>query len=636
MMHTILTRRARLRATAAVAIAALLTACGGDPTPTPPVVPGTLAVALSPAALTVAPGAGGNTTATITRGGDFAGEVTLAATGLPTGVTVAFGSATLAAGVTSTTVTVSVASGTASGTNPIAITASGTGVTVAAATLTLTVSASPTPTVALTVAPTTTSIVAGASGTANATIARGGGFADSVVLTATGAPAGMTLAFTPATIAAGGTTSAIAITVARSVAAGNYPVTINAAGAGVAAATTTLTVTVTAPAGGSAVTLSYCAADAPVWVAYQDGTGPWTRVTPNSGTNTYQFTISAARAGIAAVDTVGSAFDLNITYATAAELNGFGDTRSFGACGAKRVNGTVANVAATQLAVVTLGYATKFVTPLPSADFTLTGVAAGPQDLFAARLSAATQRTDKVILRRGLDIADNGSLALLDFNAAEAFAPVSANVTVSGLGADTASIVSLFNGVRGSAFGFISTIGQYVSGASPYDALPGARLNTDELQQLLVTTTGTGAASQFRSSGVFFRSPTDRTVAMGPALSAPTVARIAGGTYSRASVQLSVQTEYNRYITAEFSQTSPVRSTSIFASSGYTGGGAWDLSIPDLSAAAGWLPTWGLQNGAAISWSVQALGGSVYLLDTAIADGSTSRSASRSSTTPLP
>ena len=97
-----------------------------------------------------------------------------------------------------------------------------------------------------------------------------------------------------------------------------------------------------------------------------------------------------------------------------------------------------------------------------------------------------------------------------------------------------------------------------------------------------------------------------------------------------------LQSDYNRYLTGDFSQSTANRSTSIVVTGGYASGAAWDLSIPDLSAATGWTNTWGLLNGTSIDWSVSALGGAIYQLDPSVADGATFKSASRTSATPLP
>ena len=574
--------------------------------------------------------------ATIARTGGFAGDLTLSQTGAPAGVTVTFAPSPIAAGATTSTISIRSSTTAAPGTYPIVISAAGTGITAPTVTYSLTVV--PVPTLTVSVAPAAASIIAGANGSATATIVRGGGFADAVAMTSTGAPAGMTVAFTPASIAAASTTSAIAITVGSGVTAGTYPIVISAAGTGIPTATATLTITVTAVVSGTTVTISFCAADAPIWLAYQDGAGAWTRATPNSGTNTYAFPIASGKVGVAAVDTVGTGFDLNVTYATTAEANGFGSAVGVGVCGGKTIHGTVANVSNSQFATITLGYSTKFVIPITSSAFSLTNVAAGAQDLFASRIDAATQRADKLILRRGLNIADGGSLAVLDFNAAEAFAPTSANVTVSGLGADTASIASLFNGTRGSTYGFIGTISDYLAatGAKPYDAVPLAQLASAELQQLIASASTANNNKSSRFSALYFRGPSDRTLALGPVLSTPTLTRLAGGAYSRVRAQLGVQSEYNRFFNADYSQSGLFRNSTIGATTGYVGGGAWDLSIPDLSGATGWNPTWGLQNGTGITWFVTAQGGSIYYLDASVTDGSTMKSAQLSSSSPLP
>lgn len=630
--------RTRIRVASSMLSLVALAACSDKKTPTPPVIPGVLAVSVSPTSLTVAAGASGTSTATIVRGGTFTGAVTLTAEGAPSGVTVSFGAATVGSGLTTSSITVAVAGTVASGSYPIAIKGAGTGVTTAVASLSLTVTAVATPSVAVSVAPTTATVTAGgASASATATVARAGGFAGAVTLAATGAPANMTVAITPASIPADSTARVITVTAAGSVPAGNYPINITATGAGVSAATATLTVTVSPAVAGTTVNLAYCAADAPIWVAYQDGAGAWTRVTP-SGTNTYSFPVASGKAGVATVDTVGAGFHLSVTYATTAELNGFGNTLGLGACGTKTVNGSVANVAADQLVNVALGYSSKFVIPITGSTFTLTGVASGPQDLFAARSSVATLRADKLILRRALDIAEGGSIPVLDFNAAEAFAPATANATVSGLGADSATLFSVYSGTRGSASAFIGTSARFATGGSAvqFDAIPAAKLSGTELQGLYAIASEANSTAASRFAGVYYRSPADRAIAMGPALAAPTVSRLTGGGYARVRVQLSLQTEYNRYFTATFSQAAGARNATVSASAAYLAGAPWDLSVPALTGISGWLDRWGLLSGTPIDWSVSAMGGAVFQLDPTVADGTTFRSAIRSSASPLP
>ena len=128
--------------------ATTLAACGGggnDDTPTPPVTPPvvtpTASLAIAPAALTIVAGTNSSSIVTLTRGGGFAGAVSIAASGAPSGVTVT--APAIAASGTTSTVTVVVAATTAAGTSTVTLTGSGTGVTIAPVTLALTVQAAP-------------------------------------------------------------------------------------------------------------------------------------------------------------------------------------------------------------------------------------------------------------------------------------------------------------------------------------------------------------------------------------------------------------------------------------------------------------------------------------------------------------
>jgi hypothetical protein len=99
----------------------------------------------------------------------------------------------------------------------------------------------------LTLATTVASVQAGATTTDVATIARTEPFAGAVALTTESTTGGITGSFDPASIPAGATTSTLTVTVADTVAPGDYPVTVRAAATGLTDQTVTLTLTVTAP-----------------------------------------------------------------------------------------------------------------------------------------------------------------------------------------------------------------------------------------------------------------------------------------------------------------------------------------------------------------------------------------------------
>jgi hypothetical protein len=98
---------------------------------------------------------------------------------------------------------------------------------------------------ALSASPAALSVTQGNQGTSAITSTVSGGFSNSIALSASGAPTGTTISFSPSTIAAPGAgTSTMTITVGSSTPAGTYPITVAGNGGGVQQSTSvTLTVT---------------------------------------------------------------------------------------------------------------------------------------------------------------------------------------------------------------------------------------------------------------------------------------------------------------------------------------------------------------------------------------------------------
>src|SRR5207249_868966 len=194
-------------------------------------------LSLTPAALTIAQGATGTTTLTITRT-NFAGAVTLSLGNAPAGVTGSFNPA--APTGTSSTLTVSVGSAVAPG--AYNLTVDGTGAPGNRSTpLALTVSAAPDYTLSL--SPAALTVDPGATGTTTVTIARTN-FTGAVTLSLGNAPTGVTGSFNPA--APTGTSSTLTVSVGAAVAAGTYNLTVDGTGAP-GNRSTPLTLTVSAP-----------------------------------------------------------------------------------------------------------------------------------------------------------------------------------------------------------------------------------------------------------------------------------------------------------------------------------------------------------------------------------------------------
>lgn len=127
------------RGTFALLLMAAVPACTSDrdSTPVTPVVTGTVILTLLPTTALVAPGGLGSVGLSLSRGGGFVGAVQLAASGVPAGVTITFGSTTLPDGQFSTSVNIAVAGTVTASTTvvPIVITATGVGINATTVTL---------------------------------------------------------------------------------------------------------------------------------------------------------------------------------------------------------------------------------------------------------------------------------------------------------------------------------------------------------------------------------------------------------------------------------------------------------------------------------------------------------------------
>ena len=146
--------------------------------------------------------------------------------------------------------------------------------------------------------PGSASVAQGGSATATVSTAVTSGSAESVSLSASGAPSGVTVSLSPASVTSGGS-STLTATVGSSVAAGSYPITVTgSASTGSHSATYTLTVTSTTGGGGGGGSLTNA--------GFETGSlSPWTCTggssvvsSPvHSGSHALQVTPSASSTG---------------------------------------------------------------------------------------------------------------------------------------------------------------------------------------------------------------------------------------------------------------------------------------------------------------------------------------------------
>lgn len=569
---------------------------------------GSISLALTSALPTIQQGQSAGVTLVVTRSG-FTGAVTLTAAGAPPGVTTTFTPSPTT--IDQWLVSFSVRASAPAGTYGITITGAGSGIPNASVTGTLTITA--TPAIAMTLSPQNDSVVAGGGRSFTANIARTN-YTAPVTVSVSGAPNGVTTTVTGSPTSA--STVTVNISASLTTALGTYTLTVTANGAGVQSVNATYTLKVQQPpiTGGN-VSWSFVgcnAIDRPIWLAVQNGNGPWQQVT-NVG-DVYGFNISGA-GGIAYVTQNGANdYLVSFVYGTLNELQG----RGTGPCTVptgKSVTGSVANVgAAPGNARVTLGSTAAQITS-PATTFTLSNVANGALDLVAARQALGSGSpigfaTDKLIVRRALSPANGATLPVLDFAAAEAFDPDIKPLTLNGAVAGetvTASNVLLS---ANAGFGFLSF--SILSGSTAnYAALPTARMVSGDLHVLQGTATqSSGGSTTTRSSTQVFHDATSKVVNLGSALATPTFTTLASTPYLRTRVQLAAQADYNRYFFLNYSQsvTGAKRSVWVTNTSSYLSGAPFAFDFPDFSGVSGWQNVWGPLASTSLGYLMSASG----------------------------
>ena len=190
------------------------------------VVTGAPDYTLSATPAAVSPGVGGSASSTIAVAAlnGFSGEVSLAASGMPSGVTASFAPPSITGfGVSALTLTVS--GSTASGMYPITVQGT-SGSLLHTVTVTLTVNGTPgTPDYTLSATPATVSTAVSSSASSTIVVSALSGFSGAVNLTASGMPSGVTASFAPAAVTGSGA-STLTLTASASAAVGTYPIVV--------------------------------------------------------------------------------------------------------------------------------------------------------------------------------------------------------------------------------------------------------------------------------------------------------------------------------------------------------------------------------------------------------------------------
>jgi len=214
----------------------------------------------SPSSLTITQGSNGTSTITVNPLNGFTGSVTLAASGLPSGVTATFGTNP----TTSTSLLTLTASSTAT-TGTATVTITGTSGSLQATTnISLTVNPAASPNFTISASPTSLTIVQGNNGTSTITITSQNSFNSATTLTTSGLPSGVTAGFStnPVTPPANGNaTSTLTLTASSTATTGTSTVTVTGT-SGSLVHSTNITLTVN-PSGGAQTAVYDTALKAP-------------------------------------------------------------------------------------------------------------------------------------------------------------------------------------------------------------------------------------------------------------------------------------------------------------------------------------------------------------------------------------
>lgn len=604
------------RCTLSVFSIAVLLGCGGGgggTTPPPPPPVGGFSLSVTGGPITLARNTNGTVTINVARTGSFAEVVTLSAAGLPSGVTAGFNPAQVFTGAAFSTLTLTITAAAPTGTSTISITGSATGANTSTATFQLTVTAPPAQTGPFTLSMTASSHLVHPNNVLSTypeiTIARNAGFTGSVAFTTSGLPNSLVVGFTPSNTT-GSTTRALVVNTGTP--NGTYTATIRGASAqGDQMITFQIVV---APISTGVIKWKFCSSSLPRhFFAVKDGNGPWTRIMPASADTSFSFSLTSGSGQVAEINIENGGFRTTIHSYTAQEMA----ARAAAQCTlyqnvtSRTVSGSFGGVTGFRISHVGMGW--WFGSANGNGTFGLANLPPGPLDIMAVRNSdgsgPTTALVDRMIIRRGLNPASGATLPVMDFGAAESFAPTISTWTFANTVGDDFVVSQTFM-TAGGTTGQFTVIPGLIGGViqPPVFGVPLAQTVAGDLHQVIATVaplgpTPTSPNRATRQIIAYSRTIADRTINFGPAMPSPTVLPIGSLPAGRLRFQGTVPAEYNAGITLDITQAASTNFLTIHASRGFLGAGnAYDLSIPDFTGVIGWDTQFAIRAGSQVQW----------------------------------
>lgn len=606
-----------------IATSLALSACGGGGTDGP-VTPGdtpAFTMSVAPTTLSVASGTTQAATVTIARTGGFFAAVALAVSGVPTGVTATLSQTQIVPGATTSTLTITAGAASVAGASTIIITGVGSGVNNQTATVQLTVTAAPVSNALFTISPSITSYLAPNSALISylptIDIVRNTGYTGAISFSTTGLPPTLAAIVTPTNVT--GNTASIGILNAG-VANGTYTATIRAVGVSGGGERTATIQIVVAPQTVGNITWRICSS-APrfpsYFVAFRDGTGPWTRSVPNDSGTAFGMNITSGTGSVAFVTVDSGVARTTVHNYTQQELAAAAasDCRLYPNGSTRNVSGQVTPLTPSEQAIVSMGWwfasaANPFNT---TSTYQLLNLPSGPLDLVAMKqvTSAGVPFPARGVIRRQVNPASGASNAVIDINGAESFATATATWTVGNANNEPFGITQHFITAGGTSAQMHIVPGfEATETVRTVYGVPASVSIGGDLHQVVLTIGTLAAKRATRQVITYMRTLADRSINFGPVMPAPTMTGVSASGTGLLRAQGTLPTEYASGVSLDVKSTGTrPRYATVFATRGYLGAGtAYDVRMPDLTAVLGWDRNWNIRPGDVTEWWVSGGG----------------------------
>ena len=517
----------------AVLATAFTLACGdGDNEPSGN--RGSIQLTLNPTTLSLPQGGSGAITVSVARSGGFTGVVTLAVSGLPTGVTTTIDPSQLSASTTTATVTVTTTAAVTPASYTATVTATGEGVSSATATHQLTVTASPSAT-------------------------------------------DVEYRYCDA--------SQVPIFFAYQDGAFEWRRVTGSTSGGV----TRFSFTLTQARGGVLSVFQSDVSAASGSQAYGRRANVARSLRSHHALRT-RFGAAAGRTTAIGRSIVAEAYQTAVLYASAAELAQEGADNCAFTVPTKTITATVQGVSPGQYGILALGGSSDLFDGETSANpIMFSDVPTGVVDFVGTRMEPG-QPPDKTIILRGLDIPDGGSLpASVNFDAS-GVVPASATATITGAGGHDLEIFTELITANSRLLMWFDLAPSDVT-ARPWQGLPSANMISGDFHGLYVFASPPGS-DDYRVALKFVGPVADETLSLGGDIPTAGIQQVSTDAYPRFRFFGSLPSEYSKGAEIDVVGGEDDGNTfSIISSRAYLSevGGTlmYDFTMPDVAGLAG-------------------------------------------------